>query len=269
MRTPLTTRLTYATLSENPHWFLDASDFAGPGIALPPVLCPSLDGTAGGCNGMEGIECGAKGAFSRNNGAREDEVKLRCLFCRKSITGGPEERNAVRARWIKHVTDQHGVSLESTSKSKEKVGQKQGISKEGEAVTASTPTPEPTTRPRGRGSMSIEELLAPTPVSSPPRTYHENQGIRRAQTQLHISPSAQKDNPPSISTHVKRAATVTTAHVRLAPRRPDMEDLSPRKRRRTGPLERETSTRHDANSASLRIRLPATRVRSDGVGVGV
>lgn len=267
LRTPLSTQLTYATLNENPHWFLDAVDFAGPRIALPPVLCPTVDGTSEGCNGMEGVEGGLKDVVAAKNSVGEDEVRFRCPFCRKSLTGGPEERKEVRARWGKHVTDQHGVSIEHTSAPKEKVKEGQGVTQEDDAISSSNSTPAPTTRPRGRGSMSIEDLLAPTPTSSPPRTYPLNQGVRRAHTQAHISPGAQKDFLASISPPVRRTAPMHTPHVKLAPRKPDVDDQYPRKRRRTG-QEKEPSGKHESNPTSLRIRLPATRVRGDGVGVG-
>ncbi|KAF7984344.1 hypothetical protein HWV62_15357 [Athelia sp. TMB] len=265
LRTPLSTRLTYATLTENPHWFLDAADFAGPGIALPPVLCPTIDGTSEGCNGTDGVEGGLKGHGAGKDDVGEDEVRFRCLFCRKSLTGGPEERKDVRARWGRHVTDQHGVALERTSAPKEKAQAGQGAAKEDDAISSGHSTPAPTTRPRGRGSMSIEELLAPTPAPSPPRTYPPDQGVRRAHTHTVIAPGPQKDAPASLSAPVRRAVPMHTPHVKLAPRRPEADE-QPRKRRRTS--QEEHAGKHDVTPSSLRIRLPAARGRGEGVGVG-
>ena len=115
--------------------------------------------------------------------------------------------------------------------------------------------------------MSIEELLAPTPAPSPPRTYPPppGQAVRRAQTYALIAPGPQKDAPAPLSAPVRRAPPMHAPPVKLAPRRPEADE-QPRKRRRTS--QEEHAGKHEATPTSLRIRLPAARVRGEGVGVG-
>lgn len=101
-------RLTYATLSCHPHWFLDTADFAPNGPALPRALCPSDECTAG--------DRSAEGNFGNLNRNEDGNgIRLRCPFCRKSLTGGAGEGKEVRVRWGRHVIEQHGVSVEAES----------------------------------------------------------------------------------------------------------------------------------------------------------
>ncbi|KZP03410.1 hypothetical protein FIBSPDRAFT_477445 [Athelia psychrophila] len=95
LRTPFDTRLTYAALAEHPHWFLDRADFAPDGPALPRALCPRGEGEA--CYGDD------KGRYEGKFGQEysNEPIRLRCPFCRKSMTGGGGEGKEVRARQTK------------------------------------------------------------------------------------------------------------------------------------------------------------------------